>query len=489
VKKFKKAIALSLSLAMGLSLAACGDKKEETTTAATTEAPAETTTEAAKDTEAPAETTAADTEAPAETTAAAPDLSADGKVLNIYCWNEEFKSRLTDHYPGYEKVDDTTGKIGDITVKFNITPSENNAYQNNLDATLKEQADAADDDKIDLFLVEADYALKYVNTDFTMPVADLGITDAELADQYQYTKDVVTSSDGALKGVSWQGCPGVLIYNRAMAKEVFGSDDPAEVQKNFSDWGKFKESAKTLKEKGYYVNATVNDAYRVFSNNVSTPWVVDGKITIDPALKDWVDMSKELVDAGETTTEGLWSDTWNKGFMKDSDLPTFSYFGPAWLIDFCMAADNEASIAHDGGWAATEGPQGFYWGGTWICAATGTDNPALVADIMRKMTCDADVMKSIVTKDNDFVNNKPTMEAMAADTSYGDAVLGGQNALAMFCAGADKIDLSNISVYDQGCNEKFQQAMKNYFEGTSSYDEALNAFYTDVETTYPELSH
>ena len=31
----------------------------------------------------------------------AEDAAADeGKVLNIYCWNEEFKSRLTDHYPG-----------------------------------------------------------------------------------------------------------------------------------------------------------------------------------------------------------------------------------------------------------------------------------------------------------------------------------------------------------------------------------------------------
>lgn len=32
MKKFKKAMALSLALAMGLSLVACGDKKKETTT-------------------------------------------------------------------------------------------------------------------------------------------------------------------------------------------------------------------------------------------------------------------------------------------------------------------------------------------------------------------------------------------------------------------------------------------------------------------------
>ena len=183
-------------------------------------------------------------------------------------------------------------------------------------------------------------------------------------------------------------------------------------------------------------------------------------------------MSKEMVDAGETATYELWSDDWSKGFFKDSNV--FSYFGPAWFIDFSMSADQDGSVGKDGGWAATEGPQGFYWGGTWITAATGTDNPTLVADIMRTMTTNVDVMKEIVTADNDFVNNKPAMEEMAKDESYGDAVLGGQNPLAMFCAGADKIDLSNMSIYDQGCNEEFQNAMKNYFEGNASYDEALD---------------
>ena len=385
--------------------------------------------------------------------------SDEGKVLNIYCWNEEFKSRLTDHYPGYEEVD----------------------------GTLLKQADASADDKIDLFLVEADYALKYVNTDYTMPVADLGITEDEVADQYQYTKDVMTDADGNLKGLSWQGCPGTMIYRRDIAKEVFGTDDPAEVQKKVADWDTFKATAEELKEKGYQMTSTVNDSYRVFSNNVSTPWVVDGKITVDDNIKNWVDMSKEMVDAGETATYELWSDDWSKGFFKDSNV--FAYFGPAWFIDFSMSADQDGSVGKDGGWAATEGPQGFYWGGTWITAATGTDNPTLVADIMRTMTTNVDVMKEIVTADNDFINNKPAMEEMAADESYGDAVLGGQNPLAMFCAGADKIDLSNMSIYDQGCNEEFQNAMKNYFEGTATYDEALDLFYKAVVEKYPELSY
>ena len=142
------------------------------------------------------------------------ETTEQGQVFNIYCWNEEFKTRITDHYADYEEVDATTGKIGDITVNWNITPSDDNAYQNNLDATLLEQADAAADDKIDMFLIEADYALKYVDSDYTMPIADLGITDADLSKQYQYTKDVVTDSDGVLKGLSWQGCPGSFLQQR-----------------------------------------------------------------------------------------------------------------------------------------------------------------------------------------------------------------------------------------------------------------------------------
>ena len=133
------------------------------------------------------------------------DAADEGKVLNIYCWNEEFKSRITAHYPGYEEVDATHGKIGDVDVVWNITPNDDNAYQNNLDQTLQNQESAAADDKIDIFLVEADYALKYVDTDYTLPITDLGISEEDLSKQYQYTKDIVTDSNGTLKGVSWQG--------------------------------------------------------------------------------------------------------------------------------------------------------------------------------------------------------------------------------------------------------------------------------------------
>ena len=475
----KKVISALLSVAMVATLlVGCGQSA----------APAEEAPAATEETaeEAPA----AEEEAPAaeEATEEAAPAAEEGKVLNIRCWNEEFKSRLTDHYPGYEEVDATHGKIGDVDVVWNITPSDDNAYQNALDAALLEQETAAADDKIDLFLVEADYALKYVDTDYTMPVKDLGITDDELSNQYQYTKDIVTDSNGVLKGVSWQGCPAILFYNREAAKEIFGSDDAETVQAKVADWDTFTATAEEVKAAGYNMTATVNDTYRVYSNNVSTPWVVDGKIVVDDNLKAWVDNSKKMVDAKQTTTEELWSDAWSAGFYPEGKV--FCYFGPAWLINFSMAADVEGSIANQGGWGATVGPQGFYWGGTWICGATGTDNPSLVADIMRQMTCNEEIMIDIVKADDDFVNNQSAMEKMASDASYQSKVLGGINPLGLYAEGAKKIDLSNLSPYDQGCNEEFQNAMKNYFDGNAkTYEEALEMFYKAVEEKYPELSH
>ena len=499
----RKIVSVLLCTTMAASmLAGCGGAAQQAADTATeaADAAADAATEAAgaaadaateaADTAADAATEAADAAADAATDAAdavagALDLASDtGKVLNIYCWNEEFKSRLTDHYPGYEEVDATHGKIGDVDVVWNITPSDDNAYQNNLDETLLKQADAAADDKIDLFLVEADYALKYVDTDYTMPVADLGISDADTADQYQYTKDIVTDSNGVLKGVSWQGCPGILFYNRDIAKEVLGTEEPEEVQEFVKDWDAFKETADKVKEKGYKVTSTVNDTYRVYSNNVSSKWVDGTTVKVDANLKKWVDDSKALVDAGETGTQELWSDDWSKGFYGD----VFAYFGPAWLINFCMADGEEGSVATAGRWGGCVGPQSFFWGGTWICGAQGTDNPALVGDIMRKLTCDATIMREIVEKDDDFANNKTAMAAMAT-SSYSSKILGGQNPLPMYMEGAEKIDLSNLSEYDQGCNEEFQNAMKNYFEGSAAtYEDAYALFKTAVEEKYPELT-
>lgn len=421
-------------------------------------------------------------------TASKADVSDGGKVLNIRVWNEEFRDRVVDHYPGYKKTGKWKGTIGDVEVNWIQVNNQDNAYQDALDQALLEQGNVDADKKIDMFLVEADYAPKYTDTEYCVDlINDIGVSEDVISKQYKYTQDAVRDSNGALKGASWQACPAGMIYRRDIAKKVFGSDDPEEVQKNFADWDTFKESAAKLKEKNYLATASVNDTYRVFSNNVTSKWVVDGKINIDENLAKWVELSKEMVDNKETATYDLWSSDWSKGFMKSGNV--FAYFGPSWFIDFSMNSDQKGSVGKDGGWAICAGPQNYFWGGTWMCAANGTDNSSLVKDIIEKMTADEDILTDIVKTKSDFVNNEDVMNNLASDKSFGDKILGGQNPLPLFCENVGTIDLSNVSSYDQGCNEEFQKAMKDYFDGNADYDTALEQFYQAVETKYPGVSH
>ena len=457
---------LAMATMTATMFAACGSSDTASTETPATDGAATEATDSADDTA---------VELPEDT----------GKVLNIYCWNEEFKSRLTDHYAGYTEVDSTHGKIGDVDVVWNITPSTDNAYQNNLDEALLAQESAAADDKVDLFLVEADYALKYVDTDYAMALKDLGITDADLADQYKYTQDIVTDSNGNLKGSSWQACSAGFIYNREAAKEILGTDDPDEVQAAVADWSKYNETAAKVAEAGYKM-CSVNDTYRVYSNNVSGKWVQDGKVVIDKNIEKWVDDSKELVDAKAETTDDLWGDDWAKGKRPEGKI--FGYFGPAWFFNFCLDADQDGTIANKGGWGYCVGPQSYYWGGTWICAATGTDNANLVKDIILTMTTDKAVLKDIAQKDADCVNSKAVLKELASDDSGNLDLLGGQNPYAQLAEGAEKVDLSNLSAYDQGCNEEFQKAMKNYFQGNATKDEALDMFKKAIVEKYPDVT-
>ena len=113
--------------------------------------------------------------------------STEGKVLNIECWNNEFQGRFENFYPDFVK----TVKEGDTSydllrdgtkVYFKITANDNNGYQNKLDADLKAQDSAKADDKVDMFLIEADYATKYTASEYALDVkGDIGLTDSDLS--------------------------------------------------------------------------------------------------------------------------------------------------------------------------------------------------------------------------------------------------------------------------------------------------------------------
>lgn len=224
----------------------------------------------------------------------------EGKVINIYSWNDEFRERVEAVYPEVKETssDGTVTTLNDGTeIHWIINPNQDGVYQQKLDEALMKQADAAADDKVDIFLSETDYVNKYTDkdADAAMPLEDLGIDPAkELSDQYEFTKVTASDTDGVQRGSTWQCCPGLLVYRRDIAREVFGTDDPEEIGEKVKDWDTMELTAQELSAKGYFTFASYADTFRLYGNSIGEPWVKAGedKICVDQKIMDWVEDSK-----------------------------------------------------------------------------------------------------------------------------------------------------------------------------------------------------
>ena len=418
----------------------------------------------------------------------------EGKVINIYSWNDEFRERLEAVYPEVEETskDGTVTTLKDGTeIHWIINPNQDGVYQQKLDEALLKQADASADDKIDIFLSETDYVFKYTDkdADVAMPLKDLGIDpDKDLADQYDFTRTTASDSDGVQRGSTWQCCPGLLVYRRDIAQDVFGTDDPAAVGEKVKDWDTLKATAEELKAKGYYTFASYADTFRLYGNSISESWVQPGDTTVkvDPQIMNWIDNSKEWLDAGylNPTVKGQWNDDWNKAMSSQSNV--FAFLLPAWGIDFVLNPNWDGDA---GAWAVTNPPQEYNWGGSYIHAATGTDNPEHAKDIILAMTADKDNLLKISKDFSDFTNTKSGMqEAATDDANFSSEFLGGQNAFQYFAPVAENIKIAPLSAYDQGCVELIQNSFSDYFQGEVDFDKAKANFETAIKERYPDIT-
>ena len=420
----------------------------------------------------------------------AAENKSGGKVLNIYCFDDSFKTLVEDYYL-------PTGRLPeDVELNWITVPSADNAYQNSLDEALLKQDEVSADKRVDMFLVEADYALKYAQSDMTLDVEkDLGLTEEQMSQMYDYTKQIMTTEDGSIKGVTAFASPGLFTYRRSIAKDVLGTDDPVQVQEYLSDWNKFDEAAVMAKEKGYKMLSGYSDSYRVFSNNVSQPWVDGTKIQIDKNIENWIEQTKEYTDKEYNNKHGIWSDGWTAD--QGSSGNVFGFFLPTCGINFTLMANSLDTAVADGGkeevgngiygdYGVCQGPQSWYWGGTWYCPAKGTDNIDEIKDLLEFFCCEKDSMKKMATDTLDFSNNKEAMKEVA-DSDYSSAFLGGQNPYGDFCESAENIDMKYTSIYDQGLNDGIGKAMGDYFDGNVDYETAMENFYKIAQEKYPEL--
>lgn len=460
VKKFKKVLALSLALAMGLSLCAC-DKEDEKTTEATEK------TEATEGSETTAE---AEFEMP----------STDGDVVYVYSWNTELGDRLEYFYAKYPEYKE---RVQYINLGLGGTSQD---YIDKIETLI----DSPEEESPSIICMDNDLVKRFAESDRTIAISDLGITDSMYADQYAYTYEFPVDEDGVLKALSWQVTPGALVYRTDIAEEVFGTSEPAEVEKLVKDWDTFLETAETLKQAGYPIVSGPDDVKIGFNDNKTTSWLDENdNLVIDPKTEEYMNYAKKLYDGGYTAKTAMWSEDWKGNAGASGDV--FCYFGCPWFTLWIM---KDFSGDHFGEWNMCKAPVSYHWGGSFLAATSCCKDNQLAGLVIKTLTCDEDVLYDMgagtlknaegAVIQEAFVNNKTAVAQLIADGKGTSDVLGGQDVLEVWAADADNIDLSNIGYMDATLNGFVDAEVTSVNSGDETVEEAITNLKKKVADEY-----
>jgi hypothetical protein len=408
------------------------------------------------------------------------DPQTDGKVLNCYSYNDEFGNFLEMYYLADKPLEG-------IDVNWRIYPYIEYSIQ--LDTALLSDYNAETDDKIDMFISDTNYLLKYVDSPYALPISELGITENELQNQYPYTKALATGTDGVLRASGYMVCPEVTAYRRSIAEDVLGVSEPEDVQPFLENWSAFEQTAEKMADKGYLMVSSYADLYYGYINTAAYPIVAPGttKIFVPDAWMYWVDDTKEYTDEGyNNRADSLWTKIWTDDISGDY---VFCYHGPSWLVDYSIKPN---AYDTEGDWAVTRGPVNSYWMGYYLLAGANTDNADIVADIMRYYTTDPITMEVFSRGTDTMVNNSVVNIALGNDTAYASEFLGGQNPFDVYNEVAQNIDPETAALQNSKYNilcETFEDEFTDYFNGVITKEHALDNFYNTATTLYPELTY
>ncbi len=467
--KFKKIAALFLAAAMVVSMVGCGSKDDGKESS---KAPAESKTEAeSKDDE---------SNAP-ETTEG--EVALEG-TLTIWTLAKDLETMAN------KFVEENPGVTVEVTV---IEPAD---Y-----VTKTMTAILGGDDSIDVIVGEPQ---------MLEPMFEAGMfEDLDAMGCGEFTGDMVDymlevgQYEGVQRAISYQITPSGFYYRRDIAEKVFGYSDAESVGKLFESYDKILETAETLKDAGYAIFSSDGELGYMSGD---TAWVIDGKLNVDQARYDYMDLCVELYKGGYTTYAPTWTPAWFAGMAGPvAPLPidfadiwdaektaeategiakteVFAYGLPSWGV--LTLRDNVGDTA--GNWGVCSGPAYGFGGGTWLGISTLSQNKELAWEFIKWVVADIDTINWwIETSQGDIPAYLPALEAHKDDENE---TYGGQKLFAFWLEQAEGIDYSKVTQYDTAIGNAWGAAITTLKTDAGTLDEALATFYDTVQSTYPEIT-
>lgn len=464
--KIKKLTAMALVGAMTLSLTGCGGNNNSSSSSNTGNA---NNNSAAANADAN-QNTASDTESSDNNNA------AGGDSLVIWTLADDLKQFA-------QRYTDQTGV--DIQVEV-IAPAD---YSTKLTSAL-----GAKSKEVDVIVGEPQMLLNFFEAGF---FADLSALDADAKEQIvDYVYEAGKDENGVLRALSYQVTPGAIIYRRDLAQEIFGTDDPDAMSEKFKDYNTIIQTAEEIKDKGY----------RIFSDsgnlrwyaNAGAAWVVDGVLQVSDAKLGYMDAAVKLYQDELVAFAPEWSAAWyasmagelplDAGWSDLADLEgaemtqVFSYSLPSWGALIVRDNANE----NKGKFGICSGPCSYFGGGTFIGVSEYSEHKDIATDFVKFCTLNDDTAQWwLETSNGDVVSNKAVLEA---NKDYENESFGNQKTYEFYTKEAANIDYSVVTKYDDTIGNFWGASIEAIQKGEMTKEEAIDDFYMQVETTFPEIT-
>lgn len=366
-------------------------------------------------------------------------------------------------------------------------------YERVLDEALANGGDQAPD----IYVANAEFVYKYSQGDmaeYSSTYRDLGIDvdkkieEAEIA---PYTVEI-GSRDGEVVALGYEGTGCAMIYNAEIARDAFGTDDPAEIEKiigaGTGDWDKFIDAAEILKSKGYAAVSSSSDIWQLYQTTTDTAWVTDGQLYISNDRLNYLNLAYWIKDNDYSNNNDSWSTGWFDDMSGAGEKKVFAFFGPFWFINYVMQSYSGGDHVGEGTygqWRVCRPPVGSYWGGTWLFANKNTDQKEGVAELIEWITLDtSESGLQYLWANGDFYGSSykdgvASAVVMAKANGVSD-FCGGQNVYETYIECNNMPSGKNMTQNDTEINSYYKQAVDMYANGDLTGDEAIEYFKNSV---------
>lgn len=311
------------------------------------------------------------------------------------------------------------------------------------------------------------------NGKMALPLDDL-VAEAELSRLVPYAVNLARAEDRLLYGLLYSVTPVAVCYRRSLALEYLGTDDPEKVGEYFASWDALIDTARLLRTASageIHIASGPGDIETLLYASRDTPWILDGRLNIDETLVSKVVTFRQCLDEQLVGDNEMWSGDWFQDMLQARNA--LACFFPLWGYEYVIKPNTTDNGAD---WALCPAPVHRFWGAQILSIVSGTDRTDDALLFLKEICLSPSYELWLNERVREVPAHLDALEALAGDAD-----------MALYRDVALQIEGRRGSSLDMEFSALFSTALKPYYAGTISLDDALAAFRTAVQEQFPDV--